>query len=107
MLGWVGLGIGVAGGIMTAAFAVSANSDEDNLRSTCAPACDSSEKSGIDTKVALANVGLGVGIAGLGLAVVTTVLANTGQKAPPKAAASASPLRVDVTPGSVMLHGAF
>jgi len=107
VLGWVGLGIGVAGGVMTAIFAVSANSAESDLRSTCAPNCDSSEKSSIDTKVVLANVGLGVGIAGLGLAVVTTVLANTGSKAPPKAAAAASPLRFDVAPGSVMLHGAF
>ena len=107
MLGWVGLGIGVAGGVMTALFAVSANSAESDLRSTCAPSCDASEKSSIDTKIVLANVGLGVGIAGLGLAVVTTVLANTGAKAPPKAAASASRLGVDVTPGSVLLHGAF
>jgi hypothetical protein len=107
VLGWVGLGIGVAGGVMTALFAISANNAESDLRSTCAPSCDSSEKSSIDTKVALANVGLGVGIAGLGLAVVTTVLANTGKKEPPKTATSASALRVDVTPGSVLLYGAF
>jgi len=105
MLGWVGLGIGVAGGVMTAIFAVSANSAESDLRSTCAPSCDPSEKSSIDTKIVLANVGLGIGVVGLGLAVVTTVLANTGPKAPPKTATSA--LRVDVTPGSVLLHGAF
>ena len=107
VLGWVGLGIGVAGGLMTALFAVSANSAESDLRSTCAPSCDASEKSSIDTKIVLANVGLGVGVVGLGLAVVTTVLANTGQKAAPKTAAAATPLRLDVTPGSVMLQGAF
>jgi hypothetical protein len=106
MLGWVGLGIGVAGGLMTAIFAVSANNAESDLRSRCAPSCDPSEKSSIDTKIVLANVGLGIGVVGLGLAVVTTVLANTGPKAPPKAA-TASPLRVDVTPGSVLFHGAF
>lgn len=105
-LGWVGLGIGVAGGVMTALFAISANSAESDLRSKCAPSCDPSEKSSIDTKIVLANVGLGVGVVGLGLAVVTTVLANTGSKAQAKAAI-AKPLRVDVTPGSVMLQGAF
>jgi hypothetical protein len=104
-LGWIGLGVGVAGGVMTAVFAISANSAESDLRSTCAPSCASSEKSSIDTKIVLANVGLGVGIVGLGVAVVSTVLANTGSKAPPKTATSA--LAVDVTPGSVMFRGAF
>lgn len=112
LLGWVGLGVGVAGGVMTAAFALSANSDESNLRSTCAPACDSSQKSSIDTKVVLANVGFGIGVAGLGLAVVTTVLANTGHTseqpvAKSSAAAPKSSIAFDVAPGSVMLRGSF
>jgi hypothetical protein len=108
LLGWVGLGVGVVGGVMTVAFAVSANSDESSLRSTCAPTCDSSKKSGIDTKVVLANVGLGIGLVGLGVAVVTTVLANTGPAAPPKSAAkSASGVGLDVAPGSVMVRGTF
>jgi hypothetical protein len=109
-LGWVGLGVGVAGGVMTVLFAISANNAESDLRSRCAPSCDPSEKSSIDTKIVLANVGLGIGVVGLGLAVVTTVLANTGPKAPPKtAAASARPVRlgVDVAPGSLLLRGAF
>lgn len=109
-LGWVGLGVGVAGGVMTALFAISANNAESDLRSSCAPNCDSSEKSSIDTKIVLANVGLGIGVVGLGVAVVTTVLANTGPKAPPKTAtatARATSLGVDVTPGSVLLRGAF
>ncbi len=105
LLGWVGLGVGVAGGVMTAAFALSANGDEKDLRSTCAPACDSSKKSSIDTKVLLANVGFGIGIAGLGLAVVTTVLANTGTK--PDQPVAKSSAAVDVGPGSVVLRGTF
>jgi hypothetical protein len=112
LLGWVGLGVGVAGGVMTAVFALSANSDETHLRTTCAPACDSSEKSGINTKVALANVGFGIGIVGLGVAVVTTVLANTGHKSDqPVAKSSAAPpkssVALDVAPGSVLLRGSF
>ena len=114
LLGWVGLGVGVAGGIMTAAFAISANSDESDLRSTCAPSCDSSKKSSIDTKVLLANVGLGIGIVGLGVAVVTTVLANTGTSSdkPVAKSSAAHPatktsLAFDAGPGTVMLRGSF
>jgi hypothetical protein len=107
LLGWVGLGVGVAGGVMTAAFAMSANSDENRLRTTCAPSCDSSEKSGVDTKVVLANVGLGVGLVGLGLAVVTTVLANTGEKGDHAKKTEARSVTVDASPGSVMLRGTF
>lgn len=112
LLGWVGLGVGVAGGVMTAAFAISANSDESHLRSTCAPACASSEKSSIDTKVLLANVGLGIGIVGLGVAVVTTVLANTGSASdkPVARSGAANPKRsiaLDAAPGSVILRGSF
>jgi hypothetical protein len=109
ILGWVGLGVGVAGGVMTAVFAISANSAESDLRSTCAPSCDASKKSPIDTKVVLANVGLGVGIAGLGLAVVTTVLANTGSS-PPRATTgkpNGAGVAFDVAPGAVMVRGAF
>ena len=112
LLGWVGLGVGVAGGVMTVAFALSANSDESHLRSTCAPSCDSSQKSSIDTKVVLANVGFGIGVVGLGVAVVTTVLANTGKKSDqPVAKRSAAPpkssVAFDVAPGSVLLRGSF
>ncbi len=122
LLGWVGLGVGVAGGVMTAVFAISANGDEKDLRSTCAPACDASKKSGIDTKVALANVGFGIGVVGLGLAVVSTVLANTGSRSEqPVAKSSAAPsgparapvrgfvgfVGFEVGPGSMMLRGAF
>jgi hypothetical protein len=114
LLGWVGLGVGVAGGVMTAAFAISANGDESDLRSSCAPSCDSSKKSGIGTKVVLANVGLGIGIVGLGVAVVTTVLANTGnhegkpvaKSSAAKPAAKAS-IALDAGPGSVLLRGSF
>jgi hypothetical protein len=105
-LGWVGLGIGVVGGVVTAAFAISANSSESDLRSTCAPTCPSSEKSSIDTKIVLANIGLGVGVVGLGVAVVTTVLANTGPKTKPPEATKPG-VAFDAGPGAVMLRGAF
>jgi hypothetical protein len=106
LLGWVGLGVTVAGGAMTAIFAISANGDESDLRSTCAPSCDPSKKGAIDTKVALANVGFAIGVVGLGVAVVSTVLANTGPKAK-KPETAASNVRVDVGPGTFFVHGAF
>jgi hypothetical protein len=102
LLGWIGIGVTVAGGVMMAAFAVSANKDETHLRDTCAPACDPAEKSGVDTKVVLANVGLGIGVVGLGLAVVSTIVANTGSK--PKKEPSVA---FDVAPGALLLRGAF
>lgn len=79
-IAWVGVGVMVVGGVGTAAFALSANADETNLRETCAPRCDPSERSSIDTKLILANVSLGLGFAGLGLAVISTIVANVGHK---------------------------
>ena len=104
LVAWIGLGVGVAGGVMTAAFAVSANSDESHLRETCAPKCDPADKSAIDTKVVFANIGLGLGIAGLGVAVVTTILANSASKPVKK---EPPPVAFDVGPGSLLLRGVF
>lgn len=80
ILGWVGAGVAVVGVGMMAFFAISANDDEDRLRSSCAPSCPESERDSVDTKVLLANVGMGVAALGVGVAVVTTVLANSGDK---------------------------
>lgn len=81
ILGWVGAGVAVVGVGMMAYFAITANDDEERLRSTCAPNCPESERDGVDSKVLLANVGMGVAVVGVGVAVVTTVLANSGAKA--------------------------
>ena len=120
LLGWVGIGVGAVGIASTVILASSANSAETDLRNTCAPSCDPSLKSSIDTKVALANVGLVVGIAGVGFAAVVTVLANTGHKTehpvaksaalsrpptPPEAAKAS--VSFDVGPGALLLRGAF
>lgn len=114
-LGWVGLGVFAAGGITTIAFASMANGDESDLRDRCAPTCPESEKSGIDTKIAIANVGLFVGLAGLGLAVVTTVLENTGGKPAEKPQArplstpkpASASITFDVGPTGALVRGAF
>jgi hypothetical protein len=117
LLGWVGLGVFVAGGATTTVFAIMAKSDESDERAKgCAPACPSSDKDGINTKLAVANVGMGVGIVGLGVAVVSTVLANTGKKPAttgsvpvPKSVQNAgiSGVHVDAAPGGMWLSGSF
>lgn len=107
LLGWVGIGVGAVGIASTVILASSANSAETDLRNTCAPRCDPSLKSSIDTKVALANVGLVVGIAGVGFAAVVTVLANTGNKSEHPAAPPKAGIAFDVGPGAMLLRGAF
>ena len=107
LLGWVGIGVGAVGIASTVILASSANSAETDLRNTCAPRCDPSLKSSIDTKVALANVGLVVGIAGVGFAAVVTVLANTGNKTEHPAAPPKAGVAFDVGPGAMLLRGAF
>ncbi len=106
---WVGVGVGAAGGVGTVAFALSAKSDEDGYRSTCAPACSEGDKSGVQTKVVLANVSMGVGIAGLGFAVVSTVLANLGGgKEKTQASRGAAPsLALTRDGGVLLLRGGF
>lgn len=76
LLGWVGGGVFVAGAAVTTVFALQANSREDRLRKTCAPRCSDDQADEVQTKITLANVGMFVGLAGLGVAVVTTILAN-------------------------------
>ncbi len=120
LLGWVGLGVFVAGGATTTVFAVMAKSDESDLRSRgCAPNCPSSDKDSINTKLLVANVGMGIGIVGLGVTVVTTVLANTGHNKSTSGVTSSVPgpavgaVRVDASPQvgrdgvGVILSGSF
>lgn len=84
---WIGVGLAVLGGVGTAAFVASAKSDENDLRATCAPTCAADRRSGVDTKLLLANVSLGVGVAGLSFAIVALIVANVGHhEAPAKAA---------------------
>lgn len=76
LLGYVGGGVFVAGAATTVIFAVMAHSKESDLRSSCAPNCSNDDRDGIKTKLAIANVGMFVGLAGLGVGVVATILAN-------------------------------
>jgi len=106
VLGWVGLGVGVLGGVGTFLFASSAKSETDDLRAQCGPVCDPSKRDSIDQKLLFANVSLGVGVVGLGVGVVATVLANTGKKQE-AAQAGKGHVAVDVGPGSLGVRGTF
>lgn len=78
LLGGIAAGVGAVSFAAMAALALSASSDANHLRTTCAPNCASSDVDAVNTKVVLANVALGVGAASLGLLAVTLVVANTG-----------------------------
>ncbi|MBP9113860.1 MAG: hypothetical protein KBF88_13700 [Polyangiaceae bacterium] len=67
-------GIAVAGGTTFALLASSAKTDRDELLQTCAPVCDPSSTDPIATKLIIANTALGIGVAALGVAIVTFVL---------------------------------
>lgn len=99
LLGWVGGGLFVAGAATTVVFAVMASGDEQDLRSTCAPGCAADDRDAIETKLLVANVGMFVGLAGLAVAGVTTLLANRSPSH--TAARPPSGLRVVATPGGI------
>jgi hypothetical protein len=52
-----------------------ADSDADDLRRSCAPACDPSERNALSDKLVLANVALGIGLGALALSAATWIFA--------------------------------
>jgi len=83
----VALGFGVAGFVTMGALAASANADASSLRQTCAPNCAESDVDVVRTKLAVANVGLGVGIAGVAVAAIWIVVASVHHARAPSAVA--------------------
>jgi hypothetical protein len=74
---WIFGALGLVGGGGFAAFALWGQSDVNNLRTTCAPACSASDVDSARTKVILANVSLGVGIASLGVATTWFIVSRS------------------------------
>jgi hypothetical protein len=72
----IGVSIGVG---------VSAKSDVDHLRDTCAPHCASSTVSDVNTRVVASDVLLGVGVVAVGVAAAMYLLRSDGHEAPPVA----------------------
>lgn len=78
-------GVGIVGLGMFTVYHLSAKSDLDGLRDTCAPRCAQDEVDKVDTKIFVSNFALGIGIAAIAGAVLvwlvdgkTTVATKTG-----------------------------
>lgn len=71
----VGLGVLGTVGLGTAlVLRLNATSEADNLRNTCAPACDASARDALSDRIGLSNVVLGLGLSMLAGAAVTWLL---------------------------------
>ncbi len=91
---WVLGGIGVLALGSALYFDLTANGDVNDLRTTCAPNCTSSQVDPVRTKYVISGISLGVGIVSLGVATYL-ILARPSQ---PAAEAHATSWRVDFAP---------
>lgn len=86
---WVAGGVGVLGIAGFAYFGLRASSEIDSLRSSCAPYCTEDEISNVQSKRIAADVLLGVGLVGLGVATYLVIRhSNEPQPAAPRASVS-------------------
>lgn len=85
---WVLGGIGLAGLTLFGVFGGLALMDKSDAKDTCAPDCSDSTVGSIQTKLIVADVSLGVGVASLGAAVVLGVVSalDSGEPEPKQAA---------------------
>jgi hypothetical protein len=104
-LGWVGVGVGAAGFVGFAVFAGLADSRFTDVDRACASggsACTTDQVSGGRTMATVANVSLGVGIAG---AVAATVLFLVGR--PPQESRPTPSVTAGVSGNGLTLSGVF
>ncbi|MEJ7731050.1 MAG: hypothetical protein WKG00_17775 [Polyangiaceae bacterium] len=103
---WISGGVGLAGLASFAAFAISGQASYDDLE-TCRPGCSQDDEDSVATRFVVADVSLGVGIAGVAGAVVLWLVSR------PAPRGSATGLAVDLVPqlgqrhGGAALRGAF
>jgi hypothetical protein len=98
----ISLGVGVASFVGMAVLVATAASDVNTMRATCAGSCSQSDVDWANTRIILANVAMGVGIAGIGASVLSLVIANVGGHGHSKAA-----WQIDVGPGTLGLTHVF
>lgn len=67
-------GVGAAALVSFAVFGITAQSDFGKLKDTCGPSCPDDSTSGIKTRMLVADISLGVGIAALGTAAVLWII---------------------------------
>ncbi len=81
---YVAGGVGAAGLLTFAVLGTVGHGEKSSLESSgCSPNCSQDKVDSIKTKYLLADVGLGVGVAGLGAGVVLFLLSQPKQSAPP------------------------
>jgi hypothetical protein len=78
---WAFGGLGLAGVGTFAGLALSASSDQDALRHSCAPYCPSSKVDPVATKFTVADVSLVVGLVSIGTATLIALLHSSGSQA--------------------------
>ncbi len=104
-LAWVLGGVGVAGFAVLGGFGAISLGDENRLRETCAPHCPEADVHAIRVKHTIADIGLGVGVASLGVA---TVLFFTRPAVPATRTSSAgASLQVAITGNAASLQWTF
>jgi hypothetical protein len=105
--GWVAIGVGVVGGVLSGVFYSKRSAAISDLNSMCGSdkqSCPESAHSKIDdgkTATLIGNIGLGVGAAGLVTGVILLVVASKGSSEPAPSAPAAARVRVvPSAPGS-------
>lgn len=69
-----GVGAGALGSALY--FRLRADGDAEDLRASCAPSCDPSQRDALSEKLVIANVSLGIGLGAIAAAAVTWVLSS-------------------------------
>lgn len=80
-LSWLLSGVGVLGGAGYVVFSSWGKKDNDALRRQCAPNCDPASVSQVKQRYLMADISLGVGIAGLGGAILVYALRGSTEEA--------------------------
>jgi hypothetical protein len=101
---WILGGVGVAGLAVFGGVGASSLADESALRDTCAPRCAEEDVSAIRHKHTAADLGLGVGVASLGVA--TWLFFTRPTTSPPKHSSGAG-LKLSFTGTAATLGGTF
>ena len=96
------LGVGIASFAGMGVLIGTTASDVNTMRATCAGSCKQSDVDWANTRIILANVAMGLGIAGVSLSVLSLILANASGHP-----ASKTGWQVQVGPGSVGLSRSF
>jgi len=92
--------VGAAGAVtlgVSIGVGANAKSTADDLRTSCAPACSSSQVSSVNTQLVVSDVLTGTGIALVGVAAILFFTRHPGH------ASRASPVRVTAAPGGLSL----